>query len=461
MYTLFIFRRDFRITDNTGFNAAMAQQDSKTIPLFIFTPTQTDSKKNKYFSAPAYHFMIESLQCLHACLQQCGSALHVFYGDELAVLQQITKHVTVVRVMFNQDYTPYSRKRDSAISRFCKTNSIHCLARQDYLLHPMDQLLKKDSTMYEIFTPYRNNALKKAVPKPSKATPTNLVKVSLPTKHKTTLTAMKKRHPTITTVPMVGGRHHGLQRLKDIKKQKQYGHTRNSPSIPTTELSPYIKFGCVSIREVMEELVKRFGKEHELVSQLYWREFYTTVTHYHPRVLQGKTFSTRFRIKWRASKKDFDKWCTGTTGYPIVDAGMAQLNQTGFQHNRLRLICSNFLNRILGMDWRKGEQYYAQQLVDYDPAVNNGNWQWIASTGVDPKPYNQRLFNPWLQSKRFDPECAYIKTWLPCLKDVPNPHLHQWDKHHCQHEVSYPRPCVEYTEARQRSVGQYKSGLVK
>ena len=326
MYTLFIFRRDLRIIDNVGFNAAMAHHDSKTLPIFIFTPTQIDNKKNKYFSIPAYHFMLESLQSLHGSLQKCGSALHVFYGNELDVLAQIIKTIKVVRIVFNQDYTPYSCKRDSAIARFCKTKSLHCLTHHDYLLHPMDQLLKRDSTMYEIFTPYRNNALKKPVPKPVKSKPTNLTKINLPTQHKTTLTVMKKRHPIAIKVPLVGGRQHGLKRLKAVKNQKKYANTRNLAAIPTTELSPYIKFGCVSIREVIEEIVKHFGKKHELVSQLYWREFYTTVAHYHPRVLKGKSFSTRFRITWRTSKADFEKWCTGMTGFPIVDAGMAQLN---------------------------------------------------------------------------------------------------------------------------------------
>lgn len=459
MYTLFIFRRDFRTIDNTGFNAAMAQQDSKTIPMFIFNPTQINRAKNKYFSAPAYCFMIESLQCLHVNLQQCGSALHVFYGDEIKVLKQIVKQIDVVRIVFNLDYTPYSRTRDSVITSFCKTANIHCLTTHDYLLHPMEQLQKKDSTMYEIFTPYRNNALKHTVSKPSKKKPSNLAKVNIDITYKTTINAMKQKHGVTIKLPFCGGRQHGLQKLKSIKNQKKYAITRNIASISTTELSAYIKFGCVSIREVMEYIVKLFGKQHDLVSQLYWREFYTTVAYYHPRVLQGKPYSTRLSIKWRTSKQDFAKWCAGTTGYPIVDAGMTQLNQTGFQHNRLRLICSNFLNRILGIDWRNGEQYYAQKLIDYDPAVNNGNWQWIASMGVDPKPYNQRLFNPWLQSKRFDPKCVYIKTWLPCLKKVPNAHLHQWDKYCTEHDVTYPRPCVDYKTARQRSLEQYKSGL--
>ena len=156
----------------------------------------------------------------------------------------------------------------------------------------------------------------------------------------------------------------------------------------------------------------------------------------------------------------FKKWCNGETGFPIVDAGMRQLNQTGYMHNRARLITSNFLNRMLGMDWRKGEKYYAQQLSDYDPAVNNGNWQWIASTGVDPKPYFQRLFNPMIQSEKFDPDAKYIKEWLPELRDIPVKELHNWSDHYQKYDlkdIDYVKPMVDYKEARARSVKMYKA----
>jgi deoxyribodipyrimidine photo-lyase len=173
---------------------------------------------------------------------------------------------------------------------------------------------------------------------------------------------------------------------------------------------------------------------------------------------KSANFNTRIKpIAWNTSASDFKAWCSGTTGYPIVDAGMRQLNTTGYMHNRARLITANFLNRILNIDWRKGEHYYAQQLTDYDPAINNGNWQWIASTGVDPKPYNQRLFNPWLQSQKFDPQAEYIKKWVPELRDVPATHIHHWSEyaHLHSHATKYPQPIVDYEFARKRSLSVY------
>jgi len=459
MYTIFIFRRDLRLHDNTGLIRAMEYNDTTTLPIFIFTPEQVDKSQNKYFSLPAYTFMLESLACVDECLQKYKSKLHVFYGDNVKVLSKIIKEYDVKRIVFNQDYTPYSIERDTLINKFCNKHSIECIMEQDYLLHPIDELMKSDGTIYEVFTPYKNNALKHPTRKPNTLRPKNLTKKRFNKSHQTTLTIMKQKYKPLIDNFATGGRDNGLKKMKKIGLQKKYSDTRNIASIKTTELSPYIKFGCVSIREVMEAITSAFNKKHELISQLYWREFYTTVAFHHPSVLKGKQYSDRFNIRWRTSTKDFDAWCCGRTGYPIVDAGMAQLNQTGFQHNRLRLICSNFLNRLLGIDWRKGEQYYAQNLVDYDPAVNNGNWQWIASTGVDPKPYNQRLFNPWLQSKRFDKDCLYIKKWLPELADVPMNHIHQWDKFCNLYDIGYPNPCVDYKEARQRSLEQYKKGM--
>ena len=195
-------------------------------------------------------------------------------------------------------------------------------------------------------------------------------------------------------------------------------------SIPTTNLSTYIKFGNISIREAYWKFRKTFGLKNTLVSQLYWREFYYYIAFYYP-VLKSENFQSKYDdLEWSYDKRDFRRWYSGNTGYPIVDAGMRELNATGSMHNRARLITSNFLNRMLGQDWRTGEKYYARLLTDYDPAVNNGNWQWIASTGVDPKPYFQRLFNPWLQSKKYDPEADYIKKWIPSLKNIPAKELH-------------------------------------
>ena len=254
-----------------------------------------------------------------------------------------------------------------------------------------------------------------------------------------------------------GGRKEGIKKLKSIKKYKYYNDERNSLSIRTTELSAYIKFGCISIREVFHVILKHLGKENVLLSQIFWREFYYYIGYYFPRVLEGKNYNRKFdKIKWRWNKKHFEAWKNGQTGFPVVDAGMRQLNTTGYMHNRGRLITSNFLNRILGIDWRHGEKYYATKLVDYDPIVNNGNWQWSASVGVDPKPYTQRIFNPWIQSEKFDKDCKYIKKWIPELKDVSNKHIHEWDNYYKFYDVKYNKPIVDYKVNRKESIKMYK-----
>jgi len=234
-------------------------------------------------------------------------------------------------------------------------------------------------------------------------------------------------------------------------------------------MSAFIKFGCISIREmflgVQSSKIISSESKLALLSQLLWREFYLYITYYFPRVLHGEYYNPKYnklKTRWIKGKKGRDyleRWKNGQTGYPVVDAGMIQLNKTGYMHNRARLITANFMNRMLGLDWRWGEQYYATKLVDYDPSVNNGNWQWIASTGGDPKPYFQRLFNPKLQSAKFDPDAEYIKTWIPQLKDIPANELHNWDENFTKYDLkklNYHEPVVNYKNARELSRTQYK-----
>lgn len=456
MANIFIFRRDIRLQDNLGLLSALNQP---ILPIFIFTPEQVHD--NPYFSNNGFSFMLESLDYLDKELRKKDTKLHVFYQDNISALKQIKKKVKIESIVFCRDLTPYAINRDNAITKWCEDNDIECLMVEDYTIHPIDSLTKKDGSMYEVFTPYLRNALKKKLPT---VNITQLKKNHF-TKEKKfeSLSHYIKKFSTIikksSKERFRGGREEGLRRLRSIGTQNNYEETRNMTWVPTTELSAYIKFGCISIREVANAIVKKFGKNHGLLSQLFWREYYATVAYTFPKVLQGKNYSDRFKnIKWRTSTRDFEAWCKGCTGYPIVDAGMRQLNSMGYQHNRLRLICSNFLNRILGIDWREGERYYAKMLTDYDPAINNGNWQWIASTGVDPKPYNQRLFNPWLQSKRYDKDAKYIKKWIPELKSIPANHLHDWEKHATKYDnIDYPEPCVDYKTARMRSLKQYKN----
>lgn len=451
--TIFIFRRDLRLIDNKGLNFAM-QNYKNIIPIFIFTPKQV-TKKNKFRSENAIQFMIESLKELDDGLKKEGSKLHLFYGDNIKILKKICNTIDVESIIFNKDYTPYARNRDKKIKDFCTRKNINCIIKEDYLLMDMGCLNKKDGDPYTVFTPFRNNGFKQKIDKPERKNIKNLTKTNK-------LDESGYIEYSINDEILVNGsRINGLKLLREIRDQKKYNKTRNMVSIPTTRLSAYIKFGCVSIREVYWKMREILGMKNDLLSQLFWREFYYYIVYYYPRVLKGKNFNEKYnKIKWIKNKKNFDKWCTGQTGYPIVDAGMRQLNITGYMHNRARLITSNFLNRMLGMDWRLGEKYYAKQLTDYDPAVNNGNWQWIASTGVDPKPYFQRLFNPWLQSQKYDPDAEYIKEWIPSLKNIPAKDLHNWENNYEKYnlkDINYYAPIVNYKDARKRSIKMYKS----
>ena len=452
-YTIFIFRRDLRLFDNIGLYSAIKKYD-KIIPIFIFTPEQV-TDKNKFKSENAIQFMVESLKDLDNNLKEYNSKLHIFYGDNIQVLQSIIKKISIRAIVFNMDYTKYAIKRDNSIKKLCKDNNIECVIKEDYLLQPISTLNKDNGDPYTVFTPFKNNGLKFPVDKPNKYKIKNLSRTN---KLKTVdYIEYKENNDAIVR----GGRILALLMLKKIKNQDEYNETRNTVSLETTRLSAYIKFGCVSIREVFWKFKKILGLENDLIGQLYWREFYYYIVYYFPKVLNGENYNKKYdKIKWTSSKSNFIKWTNGETGYPIVDAGMRELNKTGYMHNRARLITSNFLNRMLGMDWRLGEKYYATKLLDYDPAVNNGNWQWIASTGVDPKPYFQRLFNPWLQSKKYDPDAEYIKKWIPELEHVSAKEIHEWDKYCDNHDIKkigYFKPIVEYKKAREKSIKMYKN----
>lgn len=454
-YTLFIYRRDLRIVDNNGLSLAM-QNFENIIPVFIFTPEQVGDK-NKFKSDNAIQFMCESLKEVDSELKQHGSKLHIFKGENTTILKTVFNTINVENVVYNMDYTPYALKRDKSIRQLCKKNNVQCVEVEDYLINKIGTIMKPNGEPYTVFTPFKNKGLTIDVSRPSKIRVRNLVKVN---KLNTSGLIDYKINKNIL---VKGGRSEGVKMLKKVNQHKNYGKVRNLLSVSSTELSAYIKFGCISIREVYWTIHKLNGINSTLMSQLFWREFYYYITFYFPYVLKGKNYNSKYDgIDWVKSKGHFKKWCEGKTGYPVVDAGMRQLNETGYMHNRARLITANFLNRMLGYHWTLGEKYFATKLTDYDPAVNNGNWQWIASTGTDPKPYFQRLFNPIIQSEKFDPDAKYIKKWLPELKNIPAKDLHNWESKYINHDLrklSYVAPIVNYKEAREKSVEMYRAVL--
>lgn len=449
MYTksLFIFRRSLRLADNTGLLEAL-KQSKHVLSICIFTPEQL--AKNKYKSNNCVQFMIESLQALDGELRKKGSRLRYFYGDPAKVVQKICKAKHIEAVFVNRDYTPYAIKRDKSIARVCKAQGIDFCAYEDILLHPIGSIVSAGGTPYQKYTPYLRNAARKHIEKPKQNRYANYASSRdvYPGEYK------KDIHSFYTAndeVCVRGGRREGMKILKNIRSFRDYDANRNNLWYQTTRLAAYIKFGCVSIRECYQAFKKINSKE--LLRQLFWRDFYYNIAFSFPHVF-GKPLKERYtRMVW--SKRSFRKWKEGMTGFPLVDACMRELVATGCMHNRGRLVTSNFLIKVLGVDWRKGEAFFAQHLIDYDPSVNNGNWQWSASCGADSQPYF-RVFNPWIQSKKYDPQAVYIKTWVPELEDVPARDIHTWYKAHEMY-AGYPKPMVAYADAKQHVLKIFKA----
>lgn len=255
---------------------------------------------------------------------------------------------------------------------------------------------------------------------------------------------------------MHGGRAQSLKILANLKKHKNYAQERNIPAQDaTTHLSASHKFGTISIRESYHTIKKDLGARTQLVKELYWRDFFTYVAFHNPRVF-GNPYREKYDdLSWSTSKKNFQAWCEGKTGFPLVDAGMRELNTTGWMHNRVRMVVASFLVKDLHINWLWGERYFAQQLVDYDPSVNNGNWQWSASTGCDAQPYF-RIFNPWTQQKRFDPNSEYIKKWIPELKKIDSKIINTWFKDTHPEIAGYPKPMLDHDTERKITLAHYR-----
>lgn len=452
---LFIFRRDLRVQDNTALAHALASS-KKVLPCFIFDPRQI-GQENSYRSENALQFMVDSLVDLEEQLKKYKAKLYFFYGKAEDVVEQLLRKKVCDAVYCNRDYTPFSLQRDDALKRVCTVYSCTFELSCDLLLHEPEDIVTTSGTPYTVFTPFFKNAAKLAVRQPctilqahsqwcTDAIPGALVLEEM---------AQKIAYTRNKNIAAHGGTTQAIKILKNIERFKEYKKTRDYPALATTGLSPHLKFGTVSIRSVYYAIQDSLGTSHPLLQQLYWRDFFTHVAYHSPFVF-GAAYREKYNnLWWSNNKEHFERWCTGTTGFPIVDAGMRQLNETGFMHNRVRMITASFLVKDLHIDWRMGEHYFATRLVDYDPAVNNGNWQWAASTGCDAQPYF-RIFNPWLQQKKFDPACEYIKTWVPELKTMSPALLHSWNVQHAKIKHEYYAPIIDHAQESKRAKELYK-----
>jgi|TARA_B110000093_G_scaffold160087_1_gene180307 deoxyribodipyrimidine photo-lyase len=459
---LFIFRRDFRFVDNNGLYKINAL--CKNIyTIFIFTPEQVSSTKNEFKSNNAVQFMIESLMELSTAIHKSGGKLVSFYGHNDKIIYDCIKDWNIQCLGFNQDYTPYATERDDKIFQLCEKKKINCAIGQDYYLNEPDTIFSGAGTPYQKFTPYYKTCIQSkfplpqsnikvhfTIPKPNE----NKQETSLDKRFISLEDAMRKFTKQNKEILVHGGRIYALKRLKHASSSlKEYDEIRDNLTKQTSELSAYIKFGCISIREVYQA----FRKNPEFVRQLVWRDFYANILYSFPYVLGNPMKSSYSAIRWRKSPSHFKAWCEGKTGYPIVDASMRQMNQSGYMHNRGRLIVASFLIKTLLINWEEGEKYFATMLTDYDPASNNGNWQWVASTGADSQPYF-RIFNPWSQSVKHDPQCIFIKKWIPELQNISIKDIHTWYDSYSENKpnTNYPKPIVIYEIQREKAIEMYK-----
>lgn len=448
---IFIFHRDLRIVDNIGLYES-SKKCKKLIPIFIFTPQQI-SAENKYRSQNAIQFMVESLDDLN---QATGNKLRCFYGDTTNILSNIIRDFKPDFICFNRDYTPFSMIRDKKVRELCEKKNVICETFADYYLFEPGTLTKKGfvkenletlkEDVYRKFTPFYNKALdnKRHIVK-SVGTPKTLIsgrEISSPSYE----INLREKYLSLDLNPEIvnnGGRENAMKMIIPPNYEK----THNNLATPTTLLSPYIKFGCISVREAYEKF------STPIVRQLFWRDFYAHILYAFPKL--GHPVVEKYeKLAWNNNQSHFNAWKNGKTGFPIVDACMRQLNISGYMHNRGRLIVASFLVKTLLIDWRWGEKYFAQNLVDYDVASNMHNWLWIAGGGADSQEYF-RIFNPWEQSKKNDPDCVYIKKWIPEVADVENRKLHNWFKDY--DENIYIKPIIDYSVQKKKVLDAYRA----
>lgn len=424
--SLFIFRRDLRYDDNIAlYNAC--KQSEKVMCVFIFTPEQI--KKNKYKSNNCIQFMCECLSDLN---------ISFFYGDNIQVIDALYKKYKYNAIYFNMDYTPYARQRDKTIMKWGKQNDVVVNVFEDYLIHPIGTILTSTGDPYVTYSAFRNNAKERNVDKPTKLGRLKSKLILCKSSHQISKPEFSKFYTYNKNIHVHGGRANAIKILKNIKNMKNYDTIRNDTSVNTTNLSAYNKFGCISIRELYHIIHKKLGT-HLLLDQLLWRDFYYNLMYYFPHS-QNKSFYKKYdKMKW--TNTHFKKWCSGQTGFPLVDAGMRQLNQTGFMHNRVRMIVAQFLTKALLTHWKFGESYFATKLVDYDPSQNAGNWQWNASTGVDRFRFGVRTMNP---SNLKSGDIKYIKKWIPELKGVKGIDIKNWETRF--DTDIYLEPIVDYSD---------------
>ena len=421
---LFWFRRDLRLEDNTALHQAL-EAGLPVLPIFIFDQnilselTEDDARLT---------FIYDTLEKINAELTILGSSLLVLNGNPAEIWKNLIEEYRIKSVYCNRDYEPYALERDGEVEKYLESKGIAFHHFKDQVVFEKDEILKGDGTPYTIYTPYKNKWLERFQTKYEPAIPStdfkNLHRVSFDFP---SLESIGFTPSTIEVQPY------------NLDELANYSITRDFPSIDgTSYLGPHLRFGIVSPRQIIAKLTNH---DAVFLSELVWREFFMQILYHFPRVIKNSFKPKYDGIEWRNDEKEFEKWCNGQTGYPMVDAGMRQLNATGYMHNRVRMVVASFLCKHLLIDWRWGEAYFAKKLLDFELSSNNGNWQWAAGTGCDSAPYF-RVFNPSAQLQKFDKKLEYIRKWVPEYETF-----------------DYPKPMVDHKMARERALKTYKIGI--
>lgn len=420
--SIFWFRRDLRLQDNVGLTEALNDR-YPVLPIFIF---DQDIIEELPRDDARVNFIYDQVYQINKKLKENRASLMCLKGNPLNVWKKILETYEIEKVFINKDYEPYARKRDHEIIELLNNKEIDVMAYKDQVIHEELDITKADGKPYTVFTPYKNKWLEsysQAIPMP---------KISFENFFQTNLEFPSKDELNIQNSNIT-------VREYNLSEIGNYDQTRNFPHLDSTSyLSPHLRFGTIGVRELLFNLK---NSNETFISELIWREFFMQILYNFPKVVNSNFKRKYDPIQWINDKEDFNNWCEGKTGYPMVDAGMRQLNSTGYMHNRVRMITAGFLCKHLLIDWRWGEAYFAKKLLDFELSSNNGNWQWAAGTGCDSAPYF-RIFNPHEQLKKFDKSEQYIKKWIPEYGTK-----------------KYSNPIVEHKFARFRALETYKKGL--
>ena len=427
--SIFWFRRDIRLTDNAGLYHALKNSES-ILPIFIFDENIL-SKLPK--NDARVNFIHQELSKLNNKLLSKGfGQIGIYHGKPAEIFKSLIKNYSISAVYTNKDYEPYARKRDREVNELLNSNSITFERFKDHVVFEESEVVKDDGKPYVVYTPY----MKKWKSQFSE----QHIELFSSEEYLHKIKALDVPYLTLQDI----GFELATQQIASYEVSPQliqeYEATRNFPALDaTSKLGPHLRFGTVSTRQMMR---KAIAEDNEIFWQeLIWREFFQQILWHYPHT-KDQAFKPKYdRIEWRNNEEEFKRWCEGKTGYPLVDAGMRQLNETGFMHNRIRMLVGSFLCKHLLIDWRWGEAYFAEKLHDYEMASNVGNWQWVAGSGVDAAPYF-RIFNPTSQIQKFDKQLNYIKKWVPDFQ-----------------ELTYPEPIVDHKFARERCLNTYKNAL--